>query len=469
MIHSPRILVVEDQESERKALERMLRIARYDVVAAASAEEALDWRDESLDLVISDLRMNGKTGIELLIDWREVRPQTPFILATAFGDIDSAVRAMKLGAADYLAKPIDPARLVESIRCVLEKPVAPPHISAVSGPLMNAASKTEAPPRPASFGPLVGRSQVMQEVFDRIRRVAQTDSIVLILGESGTGKELVAAAIHRESPRAKGPYIAVNMAAIPAHLVESELFGHVRGAFTGATDARVGRFEVASGGTIFIDEIGDFDPVAQAKLLRVLETYTVCPIGSNDDVRVDVRVVAATSRNLHDLVAKGQFREDLFYRLNVVLIHLPALRERPEDIPLLADVFVRESASACGRGPLTIHPLLMQHFMRHSWPGNVRQLRNLIVSMVVMARRDVLTLADLPPQHQAPAAEPASLNVGAPTQDLEAIERTHILSTLEAHAGNRTHAAAALKISVRTLQRKLKAWGLENYCTATAP
>ncbi len=452
MNYPSRILVVEDQEPERKALERVLRVARYEVVAAVSAEEALDWRDQPIDLVISDLRMSGRNGIELLIDWREVRPETPFIFATAFGDIDSAVRAMKLGAADYLTKPVDPARLLESVHCVLDKrPAVVPPVTPRPSPTSD------------GFGPLVGRSKAMQEVFDRIRRVAPTDSIVLILGESGTGKELVAAAIHRESPRAKGPYVAVNMAAIPAHLVESELFGHVRGAFTGATDARVGRFEVASGGTIFIDEIGDFDPVAQAKLLRVLETYTVCPIGSNDDVRVDVRVVAATSRNLQDLVAKGQFREDLFYRLNVVLIHLPALRERPEDIPLLADVFLRESAAACGRAPMSIDPRLMQHFMRHPWPGNVRQLRNLLFSMVVMARGDVLTLADLPAEHQEGAPPSAVVAPGTPIQDLEAIERTHILSTLEAHGGNRTHAAAALKISVRTLQRKLKAWGLENY------
>ncbi|MBW8884408.1 MAG: sigma-54-dependent Fis family transcriptional regulator, partial [Planctomycetia bacterium] len=269
MNYPSRILVVEDQEPERKALERVLRVARYEVVAAVSAEEALDWRDQPIDLVISDLRMSGRNGIELLIDWREVRPETPFIFATAFGDIDSAVRAMKLGAADYLTKPVDPARLLESVHCVLDKrPAVVPPVTPRPSPTSD------------GFGPLVGRSKAMQEVFDRIRRVAPTDSIVLILGESGTGKELVAAAIHRESPRAKGPYVAVNMAAIPAHLVESELFGHVRGAFTGATDARVGRFEVASGGTIFIDEIGDFDPVAQAKLLRVLETYTVCPIGS---------------------------------------------------------------------------------------------------------------------------------------------------------------------------------------------
>jgi len=366
---------------------------------------------------------------------------------------------MKLGAADYLTKPVDPERLLESVRCVLEKPQSQ----------TTAPAPAKEAPRGEGFGPIVGRSEAMQAVYDRIRRVAQTDSIVLILGESGTGKELVAAAIHRESPRAKGPYVAVNMAAIPAHLVESELFGHVRGAFTGATDARIGRFEVASGGTIFIDEIGDFDPIAQAKLLRVLENYTVCPIGSNDDVHVDVRVVAATSRNLHDLVAKGQFREDLYYRLNVVLIQLPPLRERREDIPLLANVFLRESSAACGRGPMTIDPQLMQYFMHHSWPGNVRQLRNLIFSMVVMARGDVLMLADVPADKRESVLLPTLVTNGTPVEELETIERMHILSTLEAHGGNRTHAAAALKISVRTLQRKLKSWGMENYLSRDLP
>jgi two-component system, NtrC family, response regulator HydG len=458
MIDRSRILVVEDQESERSAMERMLRVAQYDVVAAGSAEEALDWRDQPIDLVISDLRMGRRSGIDLLMEWRDVRPETPFILATAFGDVDSAVRAMKLGASDYLTKPVDPSRLLDSVRQVLEHPA-----HGNGGRPAGHAAESAAPARSHAFGPLIGRSQSMHDVFERIRRAAQTDSLVLILGESGTGKELVAAAIHSESKRSKGPYVAVNMAAIPAHLVESELFGHVRGAFTGATEARVGRFQVANGGTIFIDEIGDFEPTAQAKLLRVLENYTVCPIGSNADVQVDVRVVAATSRDLQELVAKGQFREDLFYRLNVVLIRLPALRDRPEDIPLLADVFVRESAEACGRGPVSIHPRLMQFFMKQPWPGNVRQLRNLIFSMVVMAEGGALTLNDLPAEYKdgTPAPTPASPSAAA--QDLEAIERTHILATLEAHGGNRTHAAAALKISVRTLQRKLKAWGLENY------
>jgi transcriptional regulator with PAS, ATPase and Fis domain len=223
------------------------------------------------------------------------------------------------------------------------------------------AAASAVPQTHAGFGPIIGASRSMQDVFDRIRRAAQTDSIVLILGESGTGKELVAAAIHRESKRAAGPYVAVNMAAIPAHLVESELFGHIRGAFTGATDARVGRFQIANGGTIFIDEIGDFEPIAQAKLLRVLEAYTVCPIGSNEDIAVDVRVVAATSRNLQELVAKGQFREDLFYRLNVVLIRLPPLRDRPADIPLLADAFLPTVAYLRARDHVVRYALMQYH------------------------------------------------------------------------------------------------------------
>lgn len=447
-----RILIVEDQEAERKALERVLRVAQFDVFAVSSAEDALDWLDQPIDLVISDLRMGKRSGIDLLMRWREVHDHTPFILATAFGDVDSAVRAMKLGATDYLTKPIDPEHLLAIVKTAIGRPA-----QAVRLP------QPEAGRSYPGFGQLIGRSRTMEDVFERIRRAAQTDGIVLILGESGTGKELVAAAIHKESRRAAGPYVAVNMAAIPRELVESELFGHVRGAFTGATDTRVGRFQIASGGTIFIDEIGDFEPVAQAKLLRVVETYTVCPVGSNEDIHVDVRIVAATSRNLHELVATGQFREDLFYRLNVVVIRLPPLRDRPEDIPLLADVFLRESAEACGRGPMTFDHTLRMFLMRQPWPGNVRQLRNLVFSMVVMASDDTLRLSDLPQQLAEGMSPPLSAETNSSQPDLEAIERAAILATLEAHGGNRTHAAAALRISVRTLQRKLKAWGLDNF------
>jgi DNA-binding NtrC family response regulator len=475
------ILIVEDQETERRALERVLRLAHYEVVTAASAEEALDWRDQPIDLVISDLKMGRQTGIDLLMQWREVHPDAPFILATAFGDVDSAVRAMKLGASDYLTKPIDPTRLLASVREVLSERAASAssgsssEASSIASSAVTSANRTKTTPatgtssQPPGLGRLIGHSRPMQEVFDRIRRVAPTDSIVLILGESGTGKELVAAAVHQLSSRAAGPYVAVNMAAIPAHLVESELFGHVRGAFTGATDARVGRFQVASGGTIFIDEIGDFDPAAQAKLLRVLESYTVCPIGSNTELPVDVRVVAATSRNLQDLVAHGQFREDLYYRLNVVAIRLPALRDRPDDIPLLAEVFLNESRATCGRSELSLDPAVVNYFVRHPWPGNVRQLRNVIFSMVVMAEGPVLTLTDLPLELRDAAPPSVSPLAGSISQDLQRIERAHILSTLQAHAGNRTHAAAALRISVRTLQRKLKSWGLENFLHREAP
>jgi DNA-binding NtrC family response regulator len=443
----PRILVVEDQDSERRALERLLRLAKFDVVTAVNAEEAAERIGEPIDLVISDMCMAQQSGMDLLEAWKEARPGLPFVLVTAFSDVDSAVHAMKLGATDYLTKPVNPDQLLELVRTILSRAGTyddPEALADIVGD--------------HGFGALVGRSPAMLDVFDKIRRAAQTDSLVLVLGESGAGKELVAASIHQNSKRSAGPYVPVNMAAIPENLVESELFGHVRGAFTGATTTRVGRFESAHGGTIFIDEIGDFDPGAQAKLLRVLETLTVCPVGSNEEIQVDVRVVAATSRNLPELVATGIFREDLYYRLNVVQICIPALRERHADIPLLADVFLRQSAAACEREPMTIDDRLLNHLVHYYWPGNVRQLRNTIHSMVVLARGDLLTLDDLPPDIVNPK-EPAVIQERS-SRDLEMIERAAILSALKKHSGNRTRAAAALGISVRTLQRKLKSWGI---------
>ena len=449
MSHKPLILVVEDQDTERSALERLLRLAKFDVVTARNAEEAKSHVARPVELVISDLRMAAQSGIDLLQFWEHARPRTPFILMTAYGDVQSAVHAMKLGAADYLTKPVNPDHLLKIVRDTLERTRA-----------------WESPPPgdpgdESTFGLLVGQSSGMREVFDKIQRAAQTDSIVLVLGESGTGKELVAAAIHQYSRRSEGPYVAVNMAAIPNHLVESELFGHVRGAFTGATTSRIGRFQAASGGTIFIDEIGDFESGAQAKLLRVLETLTVCPIGSNDEFKVDVRVVAATSRNLPELVAHGMFREDLYYRLNVVAIRIPPLRERPEDIPLLAGVFLRDSAAACGRPEMTFDDRLRDHLVQHTWPGNVRQLKNTIHSMVVLARSEVLTVEDLPPD-LGDMSLVRAVSDEASRRDLEEIERSAILAALDNHGGNRTRAAAALGISVRTLQRKLKMWGMSS-------
>ena len=301
----------------------------------------------------------------------------------------------------------------------------------------------------------MGQSKERKEVFARIQRAAPVDSTVLILGESGTGKELVAQALHHNSPRKKGPFVAVNCAAVPATLVESELFGHVRGAFTGATDRRVGRFEQADGGTLFIDEIGDFELGLQAKLLRVLETFTVTPVGGHEDRKVNVRVIAATSRDIRKMLEEGTFREDLYYRLNVVTITLPPLRQRHDDIPILVEHFLKEISQQKHTAPRRISPEVMRRFEAYRWPGNVRELRNTLERMMVLAEGEMLTEKDLPEEilaasTQAPPKEmPSNIT-------MDELERLAITKALEQCAGNRTHAAERLGISVRTLQRKLR-------------
>jgi transcriptional regulator with PAS, ATPase and Fis domain len=308
---------------------------------------------------------------------------------------------------------------------------------------------------------IIGQSKQMKEVFARIQRAAPVDSTVLILGESGTGKELVAQALHHNSLRKKGPFVAVNCAAVPATLVESELFGHVRGAFTGATDRRMGRFEQADGGTLFIDEIGDFELGLQAKLLRVLETLTLTPVGGHEDRKVDVRVLAATSRDLRKMVAEGTFREDLYYRLNVVGITLPPLRDRNDDIPLLVDHFLKEITASKHATPKRIAPEVLRRFQSYRWPGNVRELHNCLESMMVLADGDTLSERDLPQN-----IESASDNLPSPKEipvglTMEELERLAITKALDQYKGNRTHAANRLGISVRTLQRKLRQYELE--------
>jgi len=303
---------------------------------------------------------------------------------------------------------------------------------------------------------IVGQSRQMKEVFDKIQRAAPVDSTVLILGESGTGKELVAQALHHNSPRKKGPFVAVNCAAVPATLVESELFGHVRGAFTGATDKRVGRFAQADGGTLFIDEIGDFELGLQAKLLRVLEAFTVTPVGGQEDQKVDVRVVVATSRDIQKMVQEGKFREDLFYRLNVVTITLPPLRDRLDDIPMLVDYFLKEITQQKHTAPRRVSREVMSRFQSYPWPGNVRELHNTLESMMVLADGEIMTEKDLPERIIAgsPAAPPhPDIPAGL---SMEELERLAITKALDQCAGNRTHAAGRLGISVRTLQRKLR-------------
>jgi DNA-binding NtrC family response regulator len=308
------------------------------------------------------------------------------------------------------------------------------------------------------FENIVSCSEAMDEVFRAIEQVAPVESTVLVTGESGTGKELIAEAIHRHSRRSSGPYVTVNMAAVPESLVESELFGHIKGSFTGASASRVGRFEAANGGTLFIDEIGDLQPASQAKLLRALENRVVTPVGGNEERAVDVRIVAATNRRLEDMIHEDEFREDLYYRLNIVRISLPALRERPDDIPLLVNHFISRFCRACGYPTMSAGDELMAFFRAYHWPGNVRELRNCIESMVVMANSDRLTIDNLPKMMQGELRRD-KIRLKVPENlTLAEVEETVIKQVLQRCGGNRTHAAHKLDISVRTLQRKLARW-----------
>ncbi|MDB5345498.1 MAG: Sigma-54 dependent transcriptional regulator/response regulator [Schlesneria sp.] len=445
----PEILIVEDQLREGNAMVRLLTTEGYQATHARTTAEALQRLSQPIDLVICDVRLGVDNGVELLKLWKQQRPSTRFIMVTAYGEVHSAVNAMKLGAEDYLTKPVDPGEFLRLVRQTLERDV------------WKAASlHTDPSTDQQGFSGILGRSPAVLELIDRIQRASQVESQVLILGESGTGKELVASAIHQHSRRNAGPYVAVNIAAVPESLIESELFGYVKGAFTGAGQERIGRFEAAHGGTLFIDEIGDFPLASQAKLLRVLENLRVNPVGSNEDRSVDVRVIAATSRNLTDLVANGSFRADLFYRLNVVTIQLPPLRERQEDLTILIDAFVADSCERHERRPPGFSADLLQFLHSYDWPGNVRQLRNTIENMIVMCRGDVLSVHDLPAYLSGNPHAPTIPTIATGAGSLQDMERTAILSALDRFHGNRTHAAEALGISVRTLQRKLKAWGV---------
>src|SRR5687767_3908095 len=451
MSNQGRVLVVEDHESERRAVTQILKSEGFTVYGAENADKAIGYLDENIDVVLTDLHMGDVSGIDLLNLWKQRKSDTQFILLTGHSSVPSAVEAMRSGAFDYLTKPINPDELILLIKRAVESMSKDREIDNLRRRLDQ------------KFGldQIVGQSKQMKDVFAKIQRAAPVDSTVLILGENGTGKELVAAALHHNSLRKKGPFVAVNVAAVPSTLVESELFGHVRGAFTGATDRRIGRFEQADGGTLFIDEIGDFDLTLQPKLLRVLETLTLTPVGGHEDRKVNVRVVAATSRDLRRMVEEGKFREDLFYRLNVVTITLPPLRERPDDIPILVEHFLREISENKHTPPKRISPEVMRRFQQYRWPGNVRELRNTLESMMVLADGDTLTERDLP-ERIAESAPQLTTTKEIPTgMTMEELERLAIMRALDQYGGNRTHAANRLGISVRTLQRKLRQYEME--------
>ena len=447
----PVILIVDDEKNSREGLGRALQRS-YDVLLADNGQKALDLLSEHpVDILLSDVRMPGMDGLTLLQRAMARTPQPVCIMLTAYGNVETAVEAMKRGAYDFLTKPINLDRLELLVKRAL-------HTRAVESE--NRQLHEQLDERFGMDG-IIGQSPAMNEVFETIRQVAPSRATVLVQGESGTGKELVAHALHRLSPRAKGPFVAVHCAALSATLLESELFGHEKGSFTGATERRRGRFELADGGTLFLDEIGEIDASLQVKILRVLEERRFERVGGQETIEVDVRLVAATNRNLRKMVDEGKFREDLFYRLDVVTVNLPPLRERPGDIALLAQQFVQDLARENGKKIEGFTPDALGALATYGWPGNVRELRNAVERMVVLARGDRLTVRDLPPSVREAAAGGVALqSAKGGALSLEDAEKQMVVRALRNHDGNVTHAAADLGISRRTLHRKINEYGL---------
>lgn len=445
------ILVVDDEPPQLELISGFLKKQGFEVTLAESGEKALQiFRRESFDLVLTDQRMPNLSGLDLLKAVRAVNPETPVIVVTAYGSIETAVSAIKAGATDYLTKPLNLDELLHRIEKVRE------HHRLV---LENRDLREELGERHRIEG-IIGESGRMLEVFSLVRRVAPSEATVLIRGESGTGKELIAKAIHFASPRASGPLVKVNCAALPETLLESELFGHEKGAFTGAFVTRKGRFEVASGGTIFLDEIGDLPTHLQAKLLRVLQEREFERVGSSKPISIDVRILAATHRDLERLLKAGQFRDDLYYRLNVVTIVLPSLRERRQDLPLFMDHLLRVFAEKNGKKIRGFTSEAREALLRYDYPGNVRELENIIERASVITRNDVIGRADLPISIQEPEVEVINSETDLPVV-VERLERRMIREALARSGGVQTRAAEQLGITERALRYKLKKYGFQ--------
>ena len=444
------IVVIDDDDGNRKSIEMALRKDGYLVTSFSSGPHGLEYlKENGADLVVTDLRMPGMDGLEVLKVSKLVDPGLAVLVITGFGSVESAVDAMKQGADDYLQKPVNLVELRKRVAAAVEKRRLAQEVRLLRERLEEKFS----------FGTLVGTSKAMQQVLHQLALVAPTRSSVLIIGESGTGKELIANALHQNSPRKDLRFLPINCAAIPADILESELFGHERGAFTGAVQRKAGKFELADRGTLFLDEIGDMPLALQAKLLRVLEDRSFMRVGGSDTISVDVRIIAATNSNLEAKVAAGAFRSDLYYRLKVVTIEIPPLRERSEDIPLLTHRFFEAFKAENNRPNLQLAPEVMEILTRARWEGNVRELRNLMESLVILAGDDTRTITreHLPENYrtpQAPAAPPRP--EAAQPRTMEEIEKEAILKTLQQTGGNRTRAADLLGIGLRTLQRKLR-------------
>jgi two-component system, NtrC family, response regulator HydG len=447
------ILLVDDEAAARSNYKTILEHYGHEVLVASSVMDAKKTIGENrgIDLIITDMRMGGKSGLDMLREARELTPASEVIVLTAHAELENAVEAMKLGAADYLTKDTDYKAIVLVVEKALEKRALKREIDR-----LRKQTREE-----HAFGRMVGKSPAIAQLHDVLRRVAPTDARVLITGESGTGKELVAEMLHANSPRKNGPFIAINCGAIPRDLQESELFGYVRGAFTGADRDKAGLLESADRGTVFLDEVGEMSPDTQVKLLRFLEKGEMTPLGSSRPRTVNVRVIAATNRDLGEAIHSRSFREDLYYRLKVVSIHLPPLRERKEDIPLLAQNLLEELAPRIGSKVHTISPHALDALTDYDWPGNVRELKNVIERALIFADDGILDLEHLPEElfkrHLAHVSD-SEPNEIAP---LDEIEKKYILEVLERLGGNKLLTARHLNIATTTLYRKLRIYGIE--------
>jgi DNA-binding NtrC family response regulator len=440
-----KLLIVEDDAHLRETLATFLARAGYATAQAHDGREALEAVDKDApDLVLTDIHMPDLDGLALLAEIKARYPGTIVIMMTAFSSIDSAVEAMRRGAEDYLSKPLQLADAQMSIERALERRALRSRVAQLEAQALDRYG----------FGRLIGKAPAMRRVYQIIERVAPTNTTVLITGRTGTGKELVARAIHFNSPRAKKPLVDINCGALPEQLVESELFGHMKGAFTGAGETKKGLFEAAQGGTLFLDEVQTLRPDLQAKLLRALQERAIRRVGGRENIEIDVRVIAATNKDIADAVKRGEFREDLYYRLNVVGVYLPDLRERREDIPPLIDHFLKRSAEENGQGPRHFSNEAMRLMMSYDWPGNVRELQNAVEHALAIGIGPTLTIADLPLHISG-----MTNKLGAPEpvgegRTLDEVERRHILRVLEETGGNHLRAAEILGIHRRTLYRK---------------
>jgi two-component system nitrogen regulation response regulator NtrX len=442
------ILIADDEQAVRASLQRLLEFESYRVVMAADGPAALAAvRDRAIDLALIDIKMPGMDGLEVLSQLHTDHPQLPVVIISGHGTIQTAVEATRLGAFDFVEKPIDADRLLLVIRNGLaQRRLLKENVSLKAA----VRQKTQ----------IVGRHPEILKILETIRKVAAANARVLIMGENGTGKEMVARALHELSPRAEEPFVEVNCAAIPEELIESELFGHERGAFTGAVGRRVGKFELADGGTLFLDEVGDMSLNAQAKVLRVLQESVFERVGGTETMRVDVRVIAATNKDLLKASREGSFREDLFYRLNVVPITVPPLRERASDIPLLVEHFLQQTASELGQAPRKVSRAAMERLQEYAWPGNVRELKNLVERMVILSSGPGIEVSDLPDLAVAEKSEGRYFDIGTYVEFKDAVEKEFLERKLRLFNHNVSKTARRLGMQRSNLYKKLEKYGI---------